>query len=415
VISREIHAIEPHERPTSVGTFAIFAGGGTGGHVLPGLAVARSLVARGHDPSTIHFVGGDSGVEAALVPAAGFTVDELPGRGIQRRLTLANIAAAIGIVRGIFRALGIVRHRRPQVVVALGGYASVAVGLAAVVWRIPLVVLEQNARAGAVNRLLGRRAVAAAVSFPGTDLPRAVVTGNPLRPEIRDVAEHRDRDKAASALGLPSDRTIVAVYSGSLGSRRINEAVRGLIGHWKDRGDLAVRHVIGRRDFNEYMASLSHAPGVASLLPPQDGRPAAGASRAGASAERNDGLVYQVVEYEERVDMMLSAADVAVTRAGGGVAELAALGVPAVLVPLPIAPRDHQTANAGVLADAGAAILVPDDELTTERLEVELSSILDDPARREAMAKAMRANAHLDAADRVGDLVEQHAAGGHQP
>jgi undecaprenyldiphospho-muramoylpentapeptide beta-N-acetylglucosaminyltransferase len=380
VTTREIRAIAPLAQAS---TFAIFAGGGTGGHVLPGLAVARALVARGHDPATIHFVGSDTGVESKLVPAQGFTVDELPGRGIQRRFTLANLAAAAGIVRGIVRALAIVRQRRPRVVVALGGYASVAVGLAAIVWRVPLIVLEQNVRAGAANRLLARFAAAAAVSFPGTDLPRAVVTGNPLRPEIRAVAERRDRDSAAGELGLPADRTVLAVFSGSLGSRRINEAVRGLVERWKDREDLAVRHVIGRRDYASYVAT---APSLDS------GR-----------------LAYHVVEYEDRMHLLLAAADAAVTRAGGGVAELAALGVPAVLVPLPIATRDHQTANGKVLANAGAAVLVPDDELTTERLEAELKPILEDPARRASMASAMKAHAHLDAADRVAELVEQHA------
>jgi UDP-N-acetylglucosamine:LPS N-acetylglucosamine transferase len=118
-------------------------------------------------------------------------------------------------------------------------------------------------------------------------------------------------------------------------------------------------------------------------------------------------LIYQVVEYEDRMDLLLAAADVAVTRAGGGVAELAALGVPAVLVPLPIATRDHQTANGRFLVDAGGAILVPDDELTTDRLETEITRILDDPALRAWMAAAMRACAHLDAADRVAALVEE--------
>jgi len=364
-------------------TFAIFAGGGTGGHLLPGLAVARALVARGHDPATIHFVGSTTGVEARLVPAAGFTLDELPGRGIQRRLTLANVAAAWGIVRGIARALHIVRRRRPQVVVALGGYASVAAGLAAMLWRVPLVVVEQNKRAGAANRLLGRRAAAVAASFEGTDLPRAVVTGNPLRPEIRAAAEHRDRAGAAAALGLPAERTILAVFSGSLGSRRINEAVRALVERWRYRDDLAVRHVVGRRD---------HAAYVASAPVPSPG-----------------GLVYQVVEYEDRMDLLLSAADAAVTRAGGGVAELMAMGVPAVLVPLPIAARDHQSANARVLEAAGAAVVVRDAELDVDRLERELRPILDDPDRRAAMAAAMRRNARLDAAEQVAALVDEHA------
>jgi undecaprenyldiphospho-muramoylpentapeptide beta-N-acetylglucosaminyltransferase len=386
VTPREIRAIRTQtDEDPAVTTYAIFAGGGTGGHLLPGLAVAESLVARGHDPSSIHFVGSDTGVESRLVPSAGFTVDELPGRGIQRRLTLENVSAVIGIVRGFFSALRIVRERRPRVVVALGGYASVAVGLAAVIWRVPVVVLEQNVRAGAANRLVAWRAAASAVSFPGTDLPRAVLTGNPLRPEIRSAAEHPDRSAAAAALDLPAERSIIAVFSGSLGSRRINDAVRGLVERWRDRSDLAVRHVIGRRDFATYVVDAPSPP---------DG-----------------GLVYQVVEYEDHIDQLLAAADVAVTRAGGGVAELAALGVPAVLVPLPIATRDHQTANGRVLAESGAAMLVPDDELTTDRLERELASMLDDPEGLRTMAQAMRAHAHLDAADRVAELVETTARG----
>jgi undecaprenyldiphospho-muramoylpentapeptide beta-N-acetylglucosaminyltransferase len=373
--------VDPHKGEENH-TFAIIAGGGTGGHLLPGLAVAQALVARDHDPDTIHFVGSNTGVEARTVPAAGFSLDELPGRGIQRRFTLDNVSAALGIVRGFFRALGIVRRRRPKVVVALGGYASLACGLAAVVLRIPVVVLEQNVRAGAANRLVGWRAAAAAVSFPGTDLPRAVVTGNPLRPAIRAAAEHTDRAAARAELGLPADRTVVAVFSGSLGSRRINEAVRQLAERWKDRTDIAIRHVIGARDYADF---------ISGALP--DGA-----------------LVYQVVEYEERMDLLLAAADVAVTRAGGSVAELAAMGVPAVLVPLPIATRDHQSANARVFVESGAALLIPDDELTADRLETELAPLLVDTDRREEMAEAMRANAHLGATEAVAALIEQKAA-----
>ncbi|MEY2590369.1 MAG: UDP-N-acetylglucosamine--N-acetylmuramyl-(pentapeptide) pyrophosphoryl-undecaprenol [Acidimicrobiaceae bacterium] len=366
-------------------TWAMFAGGGTGGHLLPGLAVAEALVERGHDPRTIHFVGGNSGVEATLVPGAGYSLDQLPGRGIQRRLALSNVAAAVGIVRGLVRAVTIVRRRRPHVVVALGGYASLACGLAAVLWRVPIVVLEQNARAGAANRLVGRFARAAAVSFPGTDLPRAVVTGNPLRTQIRAAAEHPDRAGARRELGLPVDRAVVVVFSGSLGSRRINEAVLALVKTWSHRSDLAVRHVAGRRDFADVRSRVPELP--------------------------EGGLVYQVIEYEDRVDLLLAAADVAVTRAGGTVAELAAMGVPAVLVPLPIATRDHQTANAQVLVDAGAAVIVPDAELTPERLERELDALLADPERTAAMASAMQGQAHLDAAERIAALIEQHARG----
>ncbi len=362
-------------------TFAIIAGGGTGGHLLPGLSVAQALVARGHRPDTIHFVGSNSGIEAREVPAAGFGLDELPGRGIQRRLSLANVAAVLGLVRALGRALRIVRARRPRVVVALGGYASFACGVAAVVWRVPIVVLEQNKRAGAVNRIVGWRARRAAVAFAGTDLPRAVVTGNPLRAELRAAAARPDLAAACAELGLPADRTIIGVFAGSLGSRRINEAVRGLATLWSDRRDLAIRHVVGRRDYADFVTQVPE-PGA---------------------------LVYQVVEYEDHMEALLASADVAVTRAGGSVAELAAFAVPAVLVPLPIATRDHQTANAEVFVAAGAAVMVPDDQLDTERLAAELAPILDDESRRAAMATAMRGLAHLDAADRVAALVEECA------
>jgi UDP-N-acetylglucosamine:LPS N-acetylglucosamine transferase len=355
--------------------------------------MAAALVARGEDPEAIHFVGSDRGVEAEMVPAAGFGLDELPGRGLPRRPGVAQLRAAVALLRGTWQGIRIVRRRRPAVVVSLGGHAAFACAFGAVLARVPLVLVEQNVRAGAVNRLLARFSRAAAVSFPGTDLPRATVTGNPLRAELVAEAESRRgptgadaRDRARTELGLPLDRTVVLVTTGSLGSTRVNAAVRGLVDRWRDRGDVAVRHVSGRRDHDDLAADLPD-------LPP-------------------DGLVYDLVAYEDRMPVALAAADVAVTRAGAGTCtELAAFGVPAVMVPLPIATRDHQAANAGVLAEAGAAVVVPDAELDVDRLEAELAALVDDAPRREAMAEAMAGQARLDAADRVASLVEEVARG----
>lgn len=363
-------------------TWALVAGGGTAGHLLPGLSVAGALVAAGHDPATIHFVGAERGPESTLVPEAGFTVDVLPGRGIQRRLVVANLGAVIDLVRALVRGVWLVRRHRPEVVVVLGGYASFACGVGAVLTRTPLVLLEQNKKAGAVNRALRRFARASAVSFDRTDLPRAIVTGNPLRPEIRAMAEHPDPAGARAALGLPPDRLVVAVFAGSLGSRRINDAVRGLAVRWGDRSDLAIRHVTGKYGFSD--------DSVAPALP-------------------EGGLVYQVVPYEHRMHLLLDAADAAVTRAGGSVFELMAAGLPAVLVPLPIAPRDHQMANAEAVAAAGGAVTIRDAELTTDRLEQALGALLADPGRLAAMAAAMRAAATIDAAERVASVVEAAA------
>jgi UDP-N-acetylglucosamine--N-acetylmuramyl-(pentapeptide) pyrophosphoryl-undecaprenol N-acetylglucosamine transferase len=362
------------------------AGGGTAGHVQPGIEIARALVARGHPAESIHFVGSTRGIEARLVPAAGFGLTVLPGRGIVRRLSVDNVAAAAGLGRAAAQALALVRRLQPAVVVALGGYASVPCALAAVALGVPLVVVEQNAVPGAANRLVARFARASAVSFPDTALPRAEVTGNPVRPEILAVDRRTGRAPARGGLGLPVDRSVVGVFGGSLGARRINLAVVDAVSAWRDRTDLAVRHVVGERDWEL----------VADAVP----------------ALPLDGLVYQRVRYEEHMALLMTAVDLLVGRAGGTtVAEVAAVGLPAVLVPLPIAPGDHQTANARALERAGAAIVVPDAELDGPRLVAEVEGLLSDRSRLDGMAAAAAACARRDAAERVAALVERHARG----
>ena len=360
-------------------TRVLVAGGGTAGHVLPGLAVAGVLVERGVPAEQIHFVGAEGKIEAELVPAAGFEVTLLPGRGVQRRLTLQNLGALAGLALALLRAIRLVRRHRPEVVLALGGFASAACALAAVLWRVPLVVADQNARAGASNRLVARFARACAVPFPDTDLPKAVVTGNPVRAEILALAQDRDVDGARRALDIEPGRTVVVVFAGSLGSRRINEATHGVARALAGRTDLAIHHVVGARDWDD-------RPEIAT-----------------------DGLQYQQVRYSDRMDLVLAAADVAVCRSGGTtVAELAVVGVPSVLVPLPIATRDHQTANAAPLVRDGAAVLVPDDELDTDRLLRELDALLTGD-RLARMADAARALGRPDAAEAVADLVQSCA------
>ena len=359
----------------------VIAGGGTAGHVLPGLAVARALVASGVPAAGIVFVGSARGLEAELVPAAGFEVVLLPGRGVQRRWTRDNIGAIWGLIRAFVTMIGWVRRERPRAVLSLGGYASVAASLAAVLWRVPIVVTEQNAAAGSANRLIGRFARSCSVPVPGTDLPHAVVTGNPVRAEVLAVAEHRDRDAACVALGIDPRRRVIAAFAGSLGARRINEAVMGMVGAWSERSDLAVHHVLGARDWD-------------ALERPE---PPAG------------GIAYRGVRYEDHMELVLAAADVAVCRAGGTtVAELAVGGGPSVLVPLPIAPRDHQRANAAALVDAGAAVLVTDGDMSTERLVAVLGDLLDHD-RLPDMARAAASLGRPDAASAVAELVLEAA------
>jgi UDP-N-acetylglucosamine--N-acetylmuramyl-(pentapeptide) pyrophosphoryl-undecaprenol N-acetylglucosamine transferase len=369
------------------GTWAVIAGGGTGGHVVPAIAIGRALVERGHPIDSITFVGSKRGIERRLVPAAGFRVVLLPGRGIARRLTWDNLAAVMGLVAAVARAVLLIGKLRPAVVISVGGYAGFPCALAAILWRVPLIVAEQNAAPGLANRISGRFASACAVSFPGTPLPRPVLTGNPVRPEILAVNRSCAARAAARAeLGLPSSGLVVAAAGGSLGARRINEAVLGLASEWSERSGVAIHHVVGERDFPSFSARTP-------ALPP-------------------GGLVYRQARFEDRMDLVLTAADVAVQRAGAStVSELAVVGLPSILIPLPGAPGDHQTANARRFADAGAAVLIPDAELDQVRLGAELDSLLGDEVRRQKMGADARVLAHPGAAAAVALLAEEHARG----
>lgn len=360
----------------------LIAGGGTAGHVLPGLAVAAALVERGVVASRadVHLVGSRRGVEVDLVPGAGFGLTVLGGRGIQRRLTPVNVVALMGLLVGFLRAFLLLVRVRPRVVLSLGGYASIPCGLAAVVLRVPLVVAEQNAVPGAANRLLGRFARACAVSFADTALPRPDLTGNPVRAAIRSAVG--SRAEARERIGV-DDRPLLVAFGGSLGARRINRAMADFVEGWSG-APLVVHHVVGDRGWT--------TGEVATVVPAE--------------------VEYSAVAYEHDMPTLLAAADLVVCRSGAtSVAELAVLGIPSVLVPLPGAPGDHQTANARHLAGTGGAVLLPDADLDGSALEEVLGELLSDSGRRDAMAEAARSVAIPDAADRVVDLILRHAAG----
>jgi UDP-N-acetylglucosamine--N-acetylmuramyl-(pentapeptide) pyrophosphoryl-undecaprenol N-acetylglucosamine transferase len=349
----------------------LVTGGGTAGHVMPALAIATALRNRGHD---VHLVGSARGIEARLVPEAGFAQTLLPGRGIARSVSpaalKANIGAVIGLVRAALMAIGLVRRHRPAAVVAVGGYASVAACVGAVLWRVPIVVHEQNAVPGAANRLLARFAVRSAVSFPGTDLPRAEVVGNPVRAELFE-AGHRARADGCTQL---------LVFGGSLGALSINRATLAAVERWRDRSDLAVHHVIGRRDWP-------------TLDRPVD----------------TGALAYEAVEYEDDMPARLAEADLVVCRGGSGTLfELAATERPAIIVPSLVTTGGQQIANAERVAATGGAVVVRDDELDGDRLAAEVDALLADPDRLGQMSEQVSTLAAPDAADRVADLVEEH-------
>lgn len=358
--------------------FAMFAGGGTGGHTYPAIAVAQELVTRGHPRSTLRFVGGRRGIEGGVVTEAGFAINLLAGRGLQRRVTPANIAAIWGAFTAFVAALLLVRRYRPRVVVGFGGYASLPCVVAARVLRVPTIVHDQDAVPGLANRIGVRLGARTAVSLPGAQLGNATLTGNPVRSSIAAIVREPAHDPA-----------LLAVFGGAQGARTINRAAIGCYDRWRNRTDLMVRHVSGPRNETECATALD------------------------AQRREGDALAYELVPYETHMEALLGRATLAVCRAGAGtIAELTVAGVPSVLVPLSGSPGDHQVRNARTLEDAGAAVVVLDEECDAPRLDAVVSELLAEPDRLARMSAAARELGRPDAAARLADLVEEHARAG---
>jgi len=286
----------------------------------------------------------------------------------------------------------------------VGGYASFAAGLSAVLTRVPLISVNTDAVPGAANRLLGRFAVANAVAFEGTGLPRASVTGTPVRPEMRSLDRSPEgRARGRRSLGLPPHRQTIAAVGGSLGALRINRAVAELAQEWPGGEGRSLYHVTGRRDFDDFAVAESAHDDLS------------GKSESESESESDgdghvDPLCYRVVPFEEHMDELYAAADVCIARAGAiTVAELLIAGMPSILVPLPGAPRDHQTRNAEALARFGAAVVVPDSECDGSRLACELAALFGDAPRLRAMSEAALLHGHPEAAQQVAELVDAHA------
>ncbi len=336
--------------------------------MVPALAVADALRAEGAE---VTFIGAGR-AEAQLVPAAGFELHTIAVEGLSRT-SLVRAARALALAAAaVPRARRLLARLEPDAVMGGGGYVAGPVGLAALSLRIPLVLSEADSHLGLTNRLLApfARRVCLAFALAGRDGPRYRVTGRPI-----PLYAH-EREQVRERFELEPDETCVLVFGGSLGARSINQAaVEGLAG-----GPFRVLHVCGRRDYAE-LAALQLPPG------------------------------YDLREYLELADFAdaLEAADLAVARSGGSVFELAAHGLPAILIPYPHASANHQSTNARWMADANAAVVIQDAELSATRLGGEVAALLGDRRRLAAMAAAAAALARPDAANDVAAELLQAA------
>jgi UDP-N-acetylglucosamine--N-acetylmuramyl-(pentapeptide) pyrophosphoryl-undecaprenol N-acetylglucosamine transferase len=336
--------------------------------VAPALAVADALRA---DGAEVAFIGGDR-AEAELVPKAGYELHTIAVEGVSRSNPLHAIRALVRAVLAVPRTRAILKELRPDAVLGGGGYVTAPVGLAALSLRIPLVLTEADSHLGLANRLLARgaRRVCLAFAISGREGSRYRVTGRPI--PVPDA----DRTTARVRFGIAEGETCVLVFGGSLGARSINLAAIDAFAN----GAFHVLHIAGRRDYPEL---------AGRELPPR----------------------YDLREYLnlDELAQALAAADLVIARSGGSVFEIAAYGLPAILVPYPYASADHQTANARWMADAGAAVVIPDAELSGERLASEVAVLLGDRVRLAAMARASRSLARPEAAREVADELLQAA------
>jgi len=349
----------------------VIAAGGTAGHVVPALAVAAALRAEGAE---VTFIGGER-AESELVPAAGYPLRKISVEGMSRTNPLRAVRALGRAGIAFLRARSLLRELAPDAVLGGGGYVAGPVGLAALTRRIPLVLTEADSHLGLTNRLLAPFARRVCLAFPPSGTrhrgARYRVTGRPIPPAASD------REAARARMGVAPDATCVLVFGGSLGARTINLAA---VEAFAD-APFHVLHISGRRDHAELAAR-------------------------GLSGE------YDLREYLELDDFAaaLAATDLVVARSGGSVFEIAAHGKPAILVPYPHAAADHQSANARWMSDAGAAITIPDAELSGARLAEEVAGLLADRARLIEMASASRRLARPDAAREVARELLEAAA-----
>ncbi len=354
----------------------VIAGGGTGGHIYPGLAIAEALVAMRRQADVL-FVGGD-GLEGRIVPRAGWAYRRVAARAWPRRLSWTLPGAMSLTAVGTVQAAALLWRWRPQVVVATGGYAAAPVGAAAAVLGIPLVVQEQNLSPGVANRILARWA--RAISVPHESVARrlgkrAVVTGVP----VRASALRGDRARGRRRFGLDDRGLTLLVLGGSQGARSLNAAVVDMAAYLDAAAEVQILHQTGK-DHEEWVR------GRLGSLPGQ--------------------MRYVATAYIEDMADAYACADLIICRAGAGtLAEATANGLPVVAVPYPHAAEGHQEANARLLESSGAAVVVPDAELSGSRLADLVGGLRNDPQRLAAMAEASRRLGRPQAAERVAELI----------
>lgn len=374
----QISIVPTNEQESGMQKRILVMAGGTGGHVFPALAVAKHLAQQGWQ---VRWLGTADRMEARLVPQHGFDIDFIDIKGVRGNGLLRKLAAPFKVLRSIVQARQVIKEFKPDVVLGMGGFASGPGGVAAKLAGIPLVLHEQNAIPGMTNKLLSRIATRVLCAFSNTFdgiSAQAVVVGNPIRQELIKLGE---QPRAVNESALK-----VLVVGGSLGAKVFNDLMPDVVAVLSKHQSVTVWHQVGRDNL--------------------------GTVKAAYQQKGQDGGV-NVAEFIDDMEAAYRWADVVLCRAGAlTVSELAAVGLPSVLVPYPHAVDDHQTRNAQVLVEAGAAFLLPQPIVTTEKLASKLQLLANDRNELVLMGQRARQAAVLDATDRVANICIELAQKG---
>lgn len=360
----------------------IVSGGGTGGHIYPALTLIRTLEKQ-VDSLEVLYVGTHAGLEADIIPKEGIPFETVDLQGFKRSLSPENLLRAARAIRGVGKAMSIVKKFQPDVVIGTGGYVCGPVLMAAGLLGIPSLIQEQNVIPGITNKILARFVDRIATGYQEASkhfpADKVVFTGNPIRAQV--MAPRQEGDYEAFNL-LPGRKTIL-VSGGSRGARSINRAMVGVLKHYAGRRDVQILHATGKGEYEDIMSRIQAA---------------------GVDLEAACNL--QVVPYLYNMPQAMSIADLAVFRAGAtGLAELTAKGIPAILIPYPYAAENHQEHNARAVEKAGAARVVLNKDISPEILIETIDDLLEDKGTLRRMAAASRSLGRPQAADTIAEMI----------
>lgn len=364
----------------------IVSGGGTGGHIYPAITLIQEIK-KLEPASKFLYVGSTRGLEADIVPKENIPFESIELSGFERHVSLKsvfqNVSRALTAIRGLDKAHTIIKKFKPNVVVGTGGYVCGPMLLEASILGVPTLIQEQNVIAGVTNKILSKFvnqiSVGSEEALKNFPPEKTIYTGNPIRSEVMQAT----REEGIKAFNFNPNKPVILISGGSRGARSINQAMIGVLAHYKDNHSIQFLHVTGKDDFDDVMKNLTEA---------------------GVDLQTAEHIRVEPYLYNMPVAMAMTS--LAIFRAGAtGIAELTARGIPAILVPYPYAAANHQVHNAQVLVDAGAARMILNDDLTSESLLAVLSDLLKDPTTIKKMAEASKKLGRPNAAENIATMI----------